>query len=117
MDRRRFLLTSLAGVAAPCAVARAERAGQIYRVGYLDPAEPLPRQSSALQSALGELGYIHGRDYTLESRFASGELDRLTELAAALVRARVGPTPDGRRVMLTRGTWKSGMIPPVKNAA
>jgi putative tryptophan/tyrosine transport system substrate-binding protein len=104
MDRRRFLITSMAGVAAPCAVARAERAGQIYRVGYLDPAEPLPRRSSALQSALGELGYIHGRDYTLESRFASGELDRLTELAAALVRARVDViVAVGRAIDAARG--------------
>lgn len=36
-----------------------------------------------------KFGYIEGRDYVLESRFANGQLDRLQGLAMELVRLRV----------------------------
>ncbi len=47
MDRRRFLLTSLAGaVAAPLAVG-AQQVGKIYRIGYLAAVyAPRPDMSS-----------------------------------------------------------------------
>jgi hypothetical protein len=57
MDRRRFLLTSLAGVlAAPLAVG-AQQAGTVNRIGYLGPtsASAIPRQLKALQDGLQEL--------------------------------------------------------------
>jgi len=46
---------------------------------------------------MGELGYVEGRDFVMEYRWAEGHLDRLPELAADLVRARVD-------VILTGGT-------------
>jgi ABC-type uncharacterized transport system substrate-binding protein len=42
MDRRRFLLTSLAGVLAAPLVADAQQLGKVYRVGILIPGEPAP---------------------------------------------------------------------------
>ena len=37
MNRRRFLLTSIAGLAAPL-VAEAQRVGKVYRIGFLGTA-------------------------------------------------------------------------------
>ena len=40
MDRRRFLLTSMAGALAAPLVAEAQRTGKTYRIGYLGPGDP-----------------------------------------------------------------------------
>jgi putative ABC transport system substrate-binding protein len=90
MDRRRFLLTWLAGVlAAPLAVA-AQQAGKVYRIGVLSADS---RESSAaprfLPKQLGELGYIEGQNLQIEWRFADGNIARLPDLAADLVRLKV----------------------------
>jgi hypothetical protein len=37
MDRRHFLLTSLAGAVAAPLAAGAQQAGRVYRIGYLSP--------------------------------------------------------------------------------
>jgi hypothetical protein len=39
MDRRRFLLTSLAGALAAPLAAEAQQAERVYRVGYLGPGK------------------------------------------------------------------------------
>jgi putative ABC transport system substrate-binding protein len=85
MDRRRFLLTSLAGVlAAPLAV-EAQKARKAARVGVLlfsnpraDPGLPSFRQG------LRELGYVEGQTIVLEYRFAEGRAERLADAAAEL---------------------------------
>src|SRR5438045_69368 len=40
MDRRRFLLTSLAGVVVAPIAAEAQQPGKVYRIGYLAPSSP-----------------------------------------------------------------------------
>ena len=42
MDRRRFLLTSLAGALAAPRSAGAQEAGKMRRIGHLHPARPKP---------------------------------------------------------------------------
>ena len=88
MDRRSFLLTSLAGVIGAPLAAEAQRRGAIPRVGVLDP-EPKQRLSPCLpafQQGLRELGYVEGRSIAVEYRYAEGQPDRLPGLAAELVR-------------------------------
>jgi len=90
VDRRRFLLTSLASaVAAPLAVA-AQQAGKVYRIGVLSADS---RESTAvprfLPKQLSELGYVEGRNLQIEWRFADGNIARLPDLAADLVRLKV----------------------------
>jgi putative ABC transport system substrate-binding protein len=46
------------------------------------------RQSSPFRQKLRELGWIEGQNITFERRFAEGQLDRLPDLAADLVRLR-----------------------------
>jgi putative tryptophan/tyrosine transport system substrate-binding protein len=92
MDRRRFLLTSLAGAfAAPLAV-EAQQPGKVWRIGVLSftsfPGEE-GRRIEAFKRGLGELGYVEGRNVTIESRSSDGKNERLPALAAELVRSRV----------------------------
>jgi putative ABC transport system substrate-binding protein len=80
----RVILT-LALVAAPLA-AGAQPAGKVYRVGYLTAAGGV---EEAFRQALRGLGYVEGQNLVIEGRFAQRKLDRLSELAADLVRLNV----------------------------
>jgi putative tryptophan/tyrosine transport system substrate-binding protein len=87
MDRRRFLLTSLAGALAAPLVAGAQQAGRLARVGEL-VVDPLLRQT--VRRHLHELNYVEGRNIAFETRSVSGVEGRfLSDFAAELVRLRV----------------------------
>jgi len=90
MDRRRFLLTSLAGaIAAPLAPA-AQEASKTWRIGFLHPTrvkEEMARH--AFFVALRELGWGEGRNVLYEWRSAQGQPQLLPSLAAELVTAKV----------------------------
>jgi len=77
---------ALALLAAPLA-ADAQQAGRPFKIGALY----VPTAGKALNiiGRLGELGYVEGRDYVFEYRYADSNYDKLPELAADLVRARV----------------------------
>jgi putative tryptophan/tyrosine transport system substrate-binding protein len=91
MDRRRFLLTSLAGaLATPCA-AEAQQAGKVYRIGVLYPGADnsiFRGNFDGFRQALGAAGYVEGRNLTFDVRFGDGRA--LAPLAAELTR----PHPD-----------------------
>jgi putative ABC transport system substrate-binding protein len=89
MDRRRFLLTSLAGALAAPIAARAQQAGEMSRVGvlmnlYPPDAEP-PR---AFREGLRGLGYVEGQNLVIDWRYQLGRSDRFPTLAAELVRLK-----------------------------
>ena len=69
------------------------------RVGVLSPSADF--FLNAFRQGLRELGYIEGRNISLEYRSADGRVDRLPELAAELVRLKVDVmvtiTPPGVR--------------------
>jgi putative ABC transport system substrate-binding protein len=98
MDRRRFLLTSLAGAVAAPLAAEAQKTGKVGRIGVLfggtptaDMAGPEPR-SAILRSfleALRELGYVEGQNVVIERRSAEGKTQRLPHLFGELVRLNV----------------------------
>ena len=92
MDRRRFLLTSLAGsIAAPC-VGESQQSSQADRkprVGYLGTRTLVDFGVDAFRQGLRELGWVEGQNLLIEYRFAQGRLDRLPDLAAELVRLKV----------------------------
>jgi len=82
------------------AVAQAQQPGKVLRIGYLAGTGP-DAQSARIQAfrqGLRELGYVEGKNFVIESRYAEGKLDRLPALAADLVRLKVdiilsaGPT-------------------------
>src|SRR5262249_32022842 len=89
--RRRAFITLLGGAAAawPFA-ASAQQSGKIARIGYLSTANPRSAPNfAALEQRLRELGYIDGQNIVIEYRDAEGEIDRLPDLAADLVRLDV----------------------------
>ena len=88
MDRRRFLLTSLAGALAAPLAAEAQQAGKVYRVGMLLAGER-PAQVEALRRGLPELGYIEGQNVVIEVRHAGGRFERLPAIATELIRLKV----------------------------
>ena len=90
MRRRQFItLFGGAAIAWPLA-ARAQKSGKIARIGYLSTANPRSMPSfQAFEQRLRELGYIEGQNIVIEYRNAEGEVDRLPDLAADLVRLDV----------------------------
>jgi len=73
------------------AVAQAQQAGKVYRIGYLSTTNPSgdSARSEAIRLALRELGYVEGQNIAIEYRYAEGKLTRYPELAAELVRLKV----------------------------
>jgi putative ABC transport system substrate-binding protein len=71
--------------------AEAQQAGKIFRIGYLDPstASGSAVLVKAFLQELSMLGWIEGKNITIEYRFAEQKIERLPELAADLVRLKV----------------------------
>jgi putative ABC transport system substrate-binding protein len=93
MDRRRFLLTSLAGALAGPLGAEAQPKGKVSRVGYLG-STPLTAPEMApiwmaFVDTLGERGWIEGQNIIFERRYAEGRVERFDELAVDLGRLHV----------------------------
>jgi len=87
MDERRGFLVSFGVLLASQVIAPGAGAGKIPRVGFLYHGSPGPSQEmDAFQRGLRELGYIEGQNIAVEYRFALGQVERLPELAAELVR-------------------------------
>jgi putative ABC transport system substrate-binding protein len=89
--RRRKFITLLAGAAVAWPIAaRAQKPEKIARIGYLSAANPRSMPAfQAFEQRLRDLGYIEGRNIVIEYRNAEGEVDRLPDLAADLVRLDV----------------------------
>ena len=87
MDRRRFLLTSLAGALATPLAAEAQQA-KIARLGVLLFGTPDTDAFPAIRRGLGALGYVEGRNILFEHRYAEGRPERLPDLASDLVRSK-----------------------------
>jgi putative tryptophan/tyrosine transport system substrate-binding protein len=70
----------------------AQQAKKIAQIGFLHPGlsdgAPNP-QLEGLRQGLRELGYVEGKNITIEYRFAEGKLERLPDLAVELVRLKV----------------------------
>jgi ABC-type uncharacterized transport system substrate-binding protein len=86
-----LVIVLLGGLLAAPLAAEAQPLGKVPRVGYV-----FARVSSADQrlwdearQGLRELGYVDGRNITLEIRWAEGRNERLPELVAELVRLKV----------------------------
>jgi ABC-type uncharacterized transport system substrate-binding protein len=86
--KRREFITLLGGAAAAWPLAaRAQRAGTIARLGYLSTANPRSAPFfRAFEQRLRDLGYIEGENIIIEYRNVEGDVDKLPELAADLVR-------------------------------
>jgi len=89
MDRRRFLLGSLASViGAPLAVAG--QSPRVFRIGAVSAGAP--RSSPhwvAFGQHLAELGYVEGKNVVTEFRTADGKPERFPDMLKELVKSNV----------------------------
>jgi putative tryptophan/tyrosine transport system substrate-binding protein len=90
--KKRFTLWLLATLfLANVSLANAQQAGKVPRIGFLDSstASGSAVLVDAFRQELSKLGWIEGKNITIESRFAEQRTERLPELAADLVRLKV----------------------------
>ena len=90
-QRRNFLLSTSALLAAAVASFAQTPQAKIPRIGFLGVATPAawaPR-IDAFRAGLRDLGYVEDKNIVIEFRFAEGQYDRLPALAAELVRLKV----------------------------
>ena len=74
------------------AIADAQQREKIFRIGFLDPSNA---SGSAVvvdvfRQELRNLGWVEGKNISIEYRFAELKAERVAELAAELVRLKVG---------------------------
>jgi putative ABC transport system substrate-binding protein len=96
---RREVITLLGGAAAWPLAARAQQAGKLPTIGFLgESTQSGQRQwAAAFVQRLRELGWIEGRNFAIEYRWAEGRNERFAELVSELVRLKVD-------AILTQGT-------------
>ena len=72
-------------------LADAQQTRKIFRIGFLDPgtASGSGVLVEAFRQELSKLGWIEGKNITIEYRFAEQKRERVPELAADLVRLKV----------------------------
>ena len=71
--------------------ADAQQTGKVFRIGFLDgsTAAGMAVPVEAFRQELSKLGWIEGKNITIEYRFAEQKNERLPELVADLVRLKV----------------------------
>jgi putative ABC transport system substrate-binding protein len=88
---RRDSITALAALGATLPLARAQQAAKLPRIGHLSPfsSSAAAAWHQAFRQGLRDLGWLEGKNISIEYRSAEGRNDRIPVLAADLVRLKV----------------------------
>jgi putative tryptophan/tyrosine transport system substrate-binding protein len=70
-------------------LAEAQQPTKVPRIGLLVPSSSDSTRRDAFLQGLRDLGYVEGKNIVIEYRYTEGELNRLSDLAAELVRLNV----------------------------
>jgi putative ABC transport system substrate-binding protein len=91
MFRRIIICLPLTVFLITISFADAQQTGKIFRIGYLDSgtASSMAALLEVFRQELSKLGWIEGKNITIEYRFAEQKPERIPELAADLVRLKV----------------------------
>ena len=91
--RRKFMFAFGVATLARPFPSLAQQAQKPWRIGYLGASlKPTPQDpgvSGGLLKGMRDLGYVEGRDFHIEWKFAEGKYDQLDVLAAELVNSNV----------------------------
>jgi len=98
MRKNVIRLTLCAMLFALCSSVEAQQTGKIFRIGYLGGTSTSATVNiKQFRERLRELGYVEGQNITIEIRHHEGKVERLSDLAAELVRLNCD-------VIVTNGT-------------
>jgi len=119
--RRREFISLLGGLAAAWPLAARAQQSKPVRLGYLqgDARDDPVAQNLRRQFVLGmrDLGYLEGRDYVMEERYAAGQMDRLVTYAQQLVALPVDVIVAGGEASIRAAKRATGQIPIVMTLA
>jgi len=91
-NRRRLVIAFGAGALAAPLASWAQQ-GKVWRIGFISGAAPPASLETAPQGGflqgMRELGYVEGRNFVMEWRFAEAKAERYVEFAAELARLKV----------------------------
>jgi putative tryptophan/tyrosine transport system substrate-binding protein len=108
MTKKIIFLALCSLLLAPCSAVDAQQTGKIFRMGFLDPSTDSGTAVlvKAFLQELSKLGWIEGKNITIEYRFGENK-GRMPELAADLVRLKVDlivTTGDGPTLAAKKAT-------------
>jgi len=86
-----LISTLVLGLMAGPLPTEAQQEGNVYRIGYLSRrwTKSQVGQLAAFKQGMRELGFVEGQNYVIEYRNGKGNIERLREVAAELVRLQV----------------------------
>jgi putative ABC transport system substrate-binding protein len=82
-----LLLVIPVGILSAPQAANAQKAGKVYRIGWLGPTYGIYHE--VFLKKLGRLGWVEGQAFIMEYRSVKGKFDRLADHAAELVNLKV----------------------------
>jgi putative ABC transport system substrate-binding protein len=90
MKRREFIVL-VTGATVWAHAARGQQAASVRRIGLLSPFSPTDTLlwNKALLRGLRDVGWVDGKNLTIECRYAEGKKERLPELVTDLIRQKV----------------------------
>jgi putative ABC transport system substrate-binding protein len=91
LTKKIILLALCSLLLAPCSGVDAQQTGKIFRIGFLDQSTASGSAVlwEAFRQEMRKLGWIEGKNISIEYRFAEQKRERLPELAADLIRLKV----------------------------
>jgi len=91
MTKRIIFLALCSLLLAPCSAVEAQQPAKFPRIGFLSPFSPSATAlwHQAFLQGLRDLGWVEGKNISIEYRYAEGRRDRLPDLVADLVRLKV----------------------------
>ena len=113
------VVTLIAAALAGPGPAGAQRPGSAPRIGalYAGTVVTAAQFNDAFTRGLRELGYVEGQNIVIERRYADGRRERITELAAELVRMKVDVIATGTDSTIAAVKQQTRTIPIVMIAA
>jgi ABC-type uncharacterized transport system substrate-binding protein len=89
ITRRKLLIALGASALASPLTSHAQPQNKIWRIGLLRTGSPPDPLFDAFVEGFRDLGYVEGKNISIERRYAHGDMARLPALAAELVRLKV----------------------------